>query len=1090
MKSILKVFKAVFLSFIIHQNINAQSDGAQNAYIKEPKAEDFTIFGNVPIIEYSGKFNLEIPLHTIKTTNLSDNISLYYNSSGFSPNKRSSEVGINWSLNAGGVITRSVQGRPDEHNGGPVFETHPIAGTLSGARVQPSFNSSFETNLFNLAASVVKPLLSNFSSINTTTVQNKYYEVKSDVFHFNFHGIAGKFYIDGKGNPMVIANNNENIEVVLTNIHSEPYLRNFTGPALPVTIGGIKSKITLKLDNGYVYEFGGTDESLSYIISPGLEQFGYSSGASGEIKQPTITAWYLTKVISPFGDELVYEYLNSLPANFGNIPQFNGDDDHLNQTNNIEPINSINGITLINYHENYWKVCYESYNDSPLTSFYFGPAHSTFCEGSNDLRSYETYKPSYLSSIKFYKGGEVSNYVKVTFGYQTENLRAFYTFGDAADNYALNKNAPLLTSMLVSTYSGENNPAQSGVIKYYDFIYTYDNNNSGKRPFLTKVKLNNLDYYNLEYYGINNLPPTTTKSIDHWGFWNQNDDTQSLVPNGAQDANGDIKKNLTQYGYIGQEREPSNTQELGMLKKIFFPTGGYSEFVYEKHDYAKFLFRTSQSNFLPTLVNQSGFAGGSRIKEIIDFDGTNSVTRRFEYKKENGESSGVLMDFPRYYYIVAGENPQGSKRRFATWKQYGFNSNSRENTHITYSRIVERLSDNSKIINHFTNYESHPDRSSNADIKVISAKTLNNDLSHPLDNYFTNLNIPLYQNYVGIALSDQSIERGKLIKQEKLNENNFKVEETTYKYNENPDKYNRFITNVFSTGGIWIQSVKIYGYSNYLTEKKVKQFFEDGSAQIESNTEYEYNTTHNYPIKVKSTGSVSNELQVEELFYPQDLVSSEPNMQPFIQNRILNTPVLKRKYVNATKIFEEKQIFNSLSGVLIKPYEIYSAKFPNALASIPNIGNLELQYTFRYDDLGNVIEIKQANQQSTSFIWAYDGNLPVAKIENIDYSSLSNTPQFMSILGHIEEQSRQYTNTQLISRLNQLRSNLSNYFVTTYVHKPNVGLQISKLPNGLTKYYYYDTFQRLIKVSRKNEALTNQPEEIETEVTYKYHTQN
>lgn len=48
-------------------------------------------------------------------------ISLSYHGSGFKVSEVSSSVGLGWTLNAGGIITRSVRVRPDDYSGLWVF---------------------------------------------------------------------------------------------------------------------------------------------------------------------------------------------------------------------------------------------------------------------------------------------------------------------------------------------------------------------------------------------------------------------------------------------------------------------------------------------------------------------------------------------------------------------------------------------------------------------------------------------------------------------------------------------------------------------------------------------------------------------------------------------------------------------------------------------------------------------------------------------------------------------------------------------------------------------------------------------------------
>ena len=64
---------------------------------------------------FTGKLNYTIPVYTIEDPDLHLDIVLRYNSDGFKPFQPSGCYGQNWTLIAGGYITREVQDIADEH---------------------------------------------------------------------------------------------------------------------------------------------------------------------------------------------------------------------------------------------------------------------------------------------------------------------------------------------------------------------------------------------------------------------------------------------------------------------------------------------------------------------------------------------------------------------------------------------------------------------------------------------------------------------------------------------------------------------------------------------------------------------------------------------------------------------------------------------------------------------------------------------------------------------------------------------------------------------------------------------------------------
>lgn len=64
----------------------------------------------------TGAPSINIPLYTLTERKLSVPVSISYNSNGIKVDEIASRVGMGWSLNAGGVITRTVRGKQDELN--------------------------------------------------------------------------------------------------------------------------------------------------------------------------------------------------------------------------------------------------------------------------------------------------------------------------------------------------------------------------------------------------------------------------------------------------------------------------------------------------------------------------------------------------------------------------------------------------------------------------------------------------------------------------------------------------------------------------------------------------------------------------------------------------------------------------------------------------------------------------------------------------------------------------------------------------------------------------------------------------------------
>ena len=77
----------------------------QNINIKSPEVAAFTRIGEIPVSLYTGVPHISIPLYEVKNGNLSLPITLDYQATAVKVNQEATWVGLNWLLNAGGVIT-------------------------------------------------------------------------------------------------------------------------------------------------------------------------------------------------------------------------------------------------------------------------------------------------------------------------------------------------------------------------------------------------------------------------------------------------------------------------------------------------------------------------------------------------------------------------------------------------------------------------------------------------------------------------------------------------------------------------------------------------------------------------------------------------------------------------------------------------------------------------------------------------------------------------------------------------------------------------------------------------------------------------
>ncbi|MBK9567969.1 MAG: hypothetical protein IPO37_23235 [Saprospiraceae bacterium] len=92
---------------------------AQNALVPDilPSADATALgkYDKFQVSSYTGQVDISIPLYTLQANNKTIDLRLNYDGSGILARQHPGWVGQNWSLKAGGVITRTVHGLADEY---------------------------------------------------------------------------------------------------------------------------------------------------------------------------------------------------------------------------------------------------------------------------------------------------------------------------------------------------------------------------------------------------------------------------------------------------------------------------------------------------------------------------------------------------------------------------------------------------------------------------------------------------------------------------------------------------------------------------------------------------------------------------------------------------------------------------------------------------------------------------------------------------------------------------------------------------------------------------------------------------------------
>ena len=146
-----------------------------NVFGKSPTQAAFEKYGNYPVNLNSGLPDISIPLYTVTSGDLQVPIVLSYHAAGIKVNETASWVGLGWSLNAGGSITRNIMGNPDD------------GGYLNGG-FRDALTLAPHTSTTDL------------DYLYKTCLQYGGYDARPDIFSYNLPGHSGKFFFNAKDN--------------------------------------------------------------------------------------------------------------------------------------------------------------------------------------------------------------------------------------------------------------------------------------------------------------------------------------------------------------------------------------------------------------------------------------------------------------------------------------------------------------------------------------------------------------------------------------------------------------------------------------------------------------------------------------------------------------------------------------------------------------------------------------------------------------------------------------------------------------------------------------------------------------------------
>jgi uncharacterized protein RhaS with RHS repeats len=122
---------------------------------------------------------------------------------------------------------------------------------------------------------------------------------------------------------------------------------------------------------------------------------------------------------------------------------------------------------------------------------------------------------------------------------------------------------------------------------------------------------------------------------------------------------------------------------------------------------------------------------------------------------------------------------------------------------------------------------------------------------------------------------------------------------------------------------------------------------------------------------------------------------------------------------------------------------------------------LELETSFdQYNNFANLLSLTGRDGITKSYIWGYNSRYPVAEVAGMDYNTaIANSGINLTVVDNPS------SDAQMATELNKLRGMPGpSTLAKTFTYKPMTGITSLTGPSGLSSYFEYDVFNRLVDV--------------------------
>jgi YD repeat-containing protein len=1070
--------------------VNAQVN-LQKVIHPSPEASALGKFGDIAVSTYTGVPNVTIPLYAIEDGDITVPISLSYHAGGIRIEEEATWVGLGWSLYAGGAVTRSIRGFDDlKVIGAQTGYCHNqyLPDPLTTGMPYQKFSGPLRTHrIFINGAELADPEpyylyrngeVKNYRQyVGEYAIDNLQLDWESDLYYFSVNNISGKFTFDNQFKPVLTRPGKLQIEKPKTGA----------------------DRWVIKDTEGFVYTFESSQTTR-------VDTYEY------------ITAWFLTKIESPQGNSVDFEYYSTYDKLVKSIPSYSEI--------------SFQGVDGANCHGtgDSWSLGTSDYQVNYLKKIKFKDGYVEFLrdteiQGSEsriDLIGAEK-----LMAVRVYKNGISGNSAELLKEYRFQ-----YGYFDAAAG------GSRYDQRVVSAYPEFDYDKRSKRLKL-EQVTEYSSAGTAKPPHV------------FQYKEDVKLPLKTSFARDFWGYSNGATANSGLIPE--------------HYGYYGSELQylqgadrdaNENYVQSGLLKSIRYPTGGHTAFTYHINEYSNF--RSPQYNYVHNGYyyfdqGKSSNTGPLTLtvnkKSKVEFRfqimgsttyvfpnstyyvtlkrGTTTIkTWGLENVRTDIQNSTDLykiymLDLEAGVYELSSNFPTDRNqlvtiRVMTQWNEIDESSPlARKNGPGVRVEKMEHFDENNKLSGIRTfQYDDNSFSSGTLMVPPTTARWYQQTSCTVLERTSSS-NIALSISAGGILGYGKVTEllgsNGELGKNEyyyhniedqvsevetrlpnipaySYSQNGNLLEKISYRYQNNTYSKVHSIKNTYSPvttpwNVVWNMNVKKYPYTElgsyypdafYVAHYGIATYWDklistiervydpnNEAAFVETNKEYKYESTgHFNPTQVVTTNSTGEQITINSK-YAADYTASEYGSN-ILFDRNMHSRVIEQTVLNDNTTTSKSVTAFRLEGNIPVVDNVQVARVN---------GPLETRLVVhKYDSHGNILEQSKQHDAHYAYLWGYNYHYPIAEIKNATYQ------QVLDALGQTaidQLNDNPGTDDNVRQIINNLRANpiLKNSKIKSFTFKPLVGMTSATDENNITTYYEYDEFGRLKSILDRHKLI-------------------